>query len=240
VKKILVAAAILATAPAALAEGAAAPAPAASQQQPRVEQVVARMQAFYENTRGFDTRFEQSFRQGGMPSRFAGASATGRMRFRKPQGSTGPLMRWDYADGRILLLVKDRSWTFDPDTKQATEYAVDAANLSAAVTFLWGTGRLDKEFDIQRATRGDLAQDGVALELSPKKPGQGFTKVFLVVDPASGAVRQSVVVQGNGSENRIRFLEPKLDAKVDAGDFDPATAFPAGTTRTKAAVPGQR
>lgn len=223
---------------AALAQTAAAP--RAEAKAPSVKDVVGRMQAFYEKTRGFDTRFEQTFQQGGMPSRFAGAAAKGRMRFRKPEGGTGPLMRWDYEDGRILLLVQETSWTYDPDTRQATEYRVDAANLSAAVTFMWGKGRIDEEFEIAAATRSDLAPDGVALELTPKKAGQGFSKVFLVVDPASGAVRQSVVVQANGSENRIRFEETKLDAQVSAADFDPAKAFPAGTAIVKAAVPGQR
>lgn len=227
---------------AALAQNAGTPAPApqAAAKQPSVEQVVERMQAFYEKTRGFDTRFEQRFQQGGMPSRFAGSATTGRMRFRKPEGGTGPLMRWDYEDGRILLLVKDTSWTYDPDTKQATEYKVDAANLSAAVTFMWGKGRLEDEFEIGAATRADLDKNGVALELTPKKAGQGFSRVFLVVDPASGAVRQSVVVQPNGSENRITFVEPKLDAEVRPGDFDPAKAFPAGTAIVKAAIPGQK
>lgn len=234
-KKILIVSALLSVSAPALAADAA-PAAAAS---PSVDEVVAKMQNFYEKTRGFDTRFEQRFQQGGMPSRFGGASAAGRMRFRKPEGSTGPLMRWDYDDGRMLLLVKDRSWTFDPDTKQATEYNVDGANLSAAVTFLWGKGRLADEFTIQRATRSDLMGDGVALELTPKKANQGFSKVYLQVDPATGAVKQSIVVQSNGSENRIAFLEPKLDAEVNAADFDPARAFPAGTTRIKAAIPGQ-
>lgn len=236
-KKTLIAAALLGIATPVLAAPAA---PTAQQQQPSVGQVVAKMQAFYEKTRGFDTRFTQSFQQGGMPSRFAGATAQGRMRFRKPEGSTGPLMRWDYDDGRILLLVKDRSWTYDPDTKQATEYKVDASNLSAAVTFLWGKGRISEEFDIAKAERSDLSSEGFPLELTPKKAGQGFTKVYLVVDPKSGAVRQSVVVQSNGSENRINFVEPKLDAKVNAADFEPDKVFPAGTARIKAAVPGQQ
>ncbi|WP_373047683.1 outer membrane lipoprotein carrier protein LolA [Vulgatibacter sp.] len=240
-KKLLVAAAILATAASAYAADKAAPATAPKQeaQQP-IGSIVARMQAFYEKTRGFDTRFEQSFRQGGMPSRFAGSTAQGRMRFRKPDGASGPLMRWDYADGRVLLLVGDKSWSYDPDTKQATEYRVDASNLSAAVTFLWGKGRIAEEFEIARATRTDLDGNGVALELTPKKQGQGFSQVFLVVDPATGAVRQSVVVQANGSENRISFVEPKLDASVEAGEFDPAKVFPAGTTLTRAAIPGQQ
>lgn len=235
----LIAALIVACAAPALA-GAEAPTAGPGASEPSVDQVVARMQAFYEKTRGFDTRFEQRFQQGGMPSRFAGASASGRIRFRKPEGSGAPLMRWDYADGRILLLVGDWSWTFDPDTKQATEYSIDAANLSAAVTFLWGKGRIADEFSIARASRTDLAEGGVPLELVPKKPGQGFSRIFLVVDPETGAVLQSVVLQANGSENRITFVEPKLDAAVAAADFDPDRVFPEGTARIKAVLPGQR
>lgn len=227
----------------------AAPAAAMAQTAPQPEEkaaarvdvdaIVARMQAFYEKTASFDTRFEQRFQQGGMPSRFAGASATGRLRFRKPKADEGPRMRWDYEDGRILLLVGDRSFTYDPDTRQATEYRVDAANLSAAVTFMWGEGRLTESFTIAAASRADLAGEGIALELTPREKGQGFSKVFLVVDPASGQVLQSVVVQANGSENRLRFHDAKVDVALDEATFDPARAFPEGTTVTKANVPGQ-
>ena len=231
--RLLAAAAILALATPALA-AEAAPVPKAD---PEVAAAVAKMQAFYERTKGFDTRFEQRF-QAAAASRLGGGVAGGRMRFQKPQGGTGPLMRWDYDDGRILLLVKDTSWTYDPDTKQATEYRVDPAQLSAAVTFLWGQGRLADEFAITRADRTDLAE-GLALQLDPKQPTNAFRRVFLVMDPATGVVRQSVVVQADGSENRLRFVEPKVDAKVDPAAFDPAKAFPAGTTRTRAAIPGR-
>ncbi|AKU89621.1 outer membrane lipoprotein carrier protein LolA [Vulgatibacter incomptus] len=202
-----------------------------------VAALVAKLQAFYEKSPGLDTRFDQSFTQGGMPSRLGGATAKGRMRFRKPDGATGPLMRWDYDDGRILLLVKDRSWTFDPDTKQATEYRVDPGQLSAAVTFMWGKGRLAEEFEIVQSKR-DFGGDGTALELTPRKPS-GFSKVFLVADPATGKVSRSVVVQSNGSENHLIFHDTQANAKVVQADFDPDRAFPAGTSRVRAAVPGQ-
>ncbi len=202
-----------------------------------VTALVAKVQAFYEKSQGFDTRFVQRFVQGGMPSRLGGAGAEGRMRFRKPVGGSGPLMRWDYQDGRILLLVKDRSWTYDPDTQQATEYKVDPAQLSAAVTFMWGTGKLVDEFKISLADR-NLGPEGVALELVPLAKSS-FSKVFLLVDPASGRVGRSVVVQSNGSENDLSFHDAKVSTEVKAADFDPAKAFPAGTTRIKAAIPGQ-
>lgn len=201
-----------------------------------VAALVSKVQAFYEKSQGFDTRFEQRFAQAGVPSRFQDSTATGRMRFRKPAGESGPLMRWDYADGRILLLVKDRSWTYDPDTKQATEYKVDPAQLSAAVTFMWGKGKLAEEFAISRSKR-ELGQ-GVTLELIPHARSS-FSKVFLLVDPASGMVGRSVVVQANGSENDLTFREAKIVGTIKAGDFDPDSAFPKGATRVRATIPGR-
>lgn len=204
---------------------------------PEVAGAVAKVQAFYEKSQGFDTRFEQSFAQAGIPSRLGNSKATGRMRFRKPAGGTGPLMRWDYDDGRILLLVKDRSWTYDPDTKQATEYPVDAGQLSAAVTFMWGKGRLADEFSIAPSSRS--LGEGVALELTPVAAGGGFSKVYLLVDSSTGQVSRSIVVQSNGSENDLAFRDAKVKGDVNAADFDPGKAFPAGTARVKAAVPGR-
>jgi len=240
-KRLFAAAAIFASTTAGAQAQAPSKAPAAQQApaadtRAEVSGLVAKVQSFYEASQGFDTRFEQRFAQAGVPSRFAGAAATGRMRFRKPTGGSGPLMRWDYADGRILLLVKDRSWTYDPDTKQATEYKVDPAQLSAAVTFMWGTGKLEDEFDISLSSRN--LGEGKVLELTPKKRGS-FSKVFLLVDPASGMVARSVVVQSNGSENDLSFKDATVNAKLTLGDFDPETAFPKGTARIKAAIPGQ-
>lgn len=192
--------------------------------------VVAKIQAFYEKTDGIDTRFRQSFRQGGMPSRLGGVSAEGRLRFRKPAGEAGPRMRWDYDDGRILLLVDDLSYTYDPDTQQITLYRLDPQSLSAAVTFLWGKGKLSDDFTVTASARKDLG-DGVVLDLAPKKKSSGFARIHLVADPATGLVRRSVVVQADGSENHIHFVEPKVGEVAPLSVFNPDTAFPKEAVR---------
>lgn len=219
---------------------AAAEAPAAAKVPdvaPEIAGLVDKIQRFYEATRGLDTAFTQRFTAAGVPSRFGESGAKGRLRFGKPAGDAGPFMRWDYDDGRILLLVKETSYSYDPDTRQAISYENVTKNLSAAVSFLWGKGRLADEFTIAKAERADLGV-GVALELTPKKAGQGFTKVFLLADPETGLVRASAVVQTNGSENRLTFVEPKSLPGVAAADFDPAKVFPPGTAIQKGAVPG--
>src|SRR5689334_21928926 len=133
--RILAAALALAAFPAAAAPSAEVP----------VDQLVAKMQRFYEKTRSFDTRFSQVFQQAGIATRLGNATSQGRIRFQKPAGSGGPHMRWDYDDGRIVLLVGDEGYTFDPDTKQATAYHIDPGQLST-VRFLWGKGKLSSEF----------------------------------------------------------------------------------------------
>lgn len=192
--------------------------------------VVEKIQAFYEKTEGFDTRFTQTFHQGGMPSRLGGSTAQGRLRFRKPIGEVGPRMRWDYDDGRILLLVGDLGYTYDPDTKQVTVHRLDPEALSAAVSFLWGRGKLTEDFDVAPSSRTGLGE-GVVLELVPKKKSSGFSKVLLVVDGQTGMVRRSVVVQADGSENHITFVEPKVGEAAPLSAFDPDKAFPADAVR---------
>lgn len=204
---------------------AGAEAPAAE-----ISALVDKIQVFYEKTEGIDTRFTQNFRQGGMPSRLGGASAQGRLRFRKPAGQVGPRMRWDYDDGRILLLVGELSYTYDPDTKQVTLYRLDPEALSAAVSFLWGKGKLTEDFEVTASSRKGLG-DGVVLDLVPKKKSSGFSKVLLVVDGETGLVRRSVVVQADGSENHIVFVEPKVGAVAPLSVFDPDTAFPKDAVR---------
>lgn len=216
---------------------AAPAAPTQEKQAVDVAAVVGKIQAFYEATDGIDTRFEQTFQHAGIASRLGGAAAKGRLRFRKPQGSEGPRMRWDYDDGRILLVAGDTSHTYDPDTQQVTSYRLDVASLSAAVTFLWGKGKLLEEFTITASDRKDLGAEGVVLELVPKKAGGGFSKVFLVADPVTGLVRQSVVVQAGGNENRLSFVDAKVGTVAPLSAFDPAAAFPKDAVRVTAPQP---
>lgn len=232
------AAGILSLALPVLASAAPASTPAAAEA-PAVDvaAVVAKIQAFYEATDGIDTRFEQTFQHAGIASRLGGAAAKGRLRFRKPQGQEGPRMRWDYDDGRILLVAGDTSHTYDPDTQQVTSYRLDVESLSAAVTFLWGKGKLQEEFTITASDRKDLGSQGVVLELVPKRAGGGFSKVFLVADPSTGLVHRSVVVQAGGNENRLTFVDAKVGTVAPLSAFDPATVFPKDAVRVQAPQP---
>lgn len=190
------------SAPQALQEPAAAPAPA----DPEVKHAVDQMQRFYEETRDFEARFQQRYTY---KSFGRTTVAKGRVRFLK----AGRSMRWDYdkPNEKAFVINGNKVYAYDTEAKQLTVSGIDTERLSASITFLWGQGKLEREFHIKKATRQDL-QGGIGLELVPKIPDPRFQKVFFLLDPKSYAVRETIVVDPDGSENRVSFLDVKTNA----------------------------
>lgn len=186
----------------------APPAPNAS-----VAQAARRMQAFYEKTQDLTAHFRQTFVN---PAFHKTLHSEGRLAFEKPG-----MIRFDYEapEPKLFVVKGDRIVSYIPAARQAMEGSFKADQLSASVTFLWGRGHLEAEFQIAAAKRADLAP-GIALELTPLRPDPRFQRIFFVVDPKSFAVKESVVVDGAGDENRFDFSELKTDRGLTPKDFD--------------------
>jgi outer membrane lipoprotein carrier protein len=195
---------------------------------PSTHQAVQRMQAFYEKTKDLQADFDQTFVN---PTFHKTLHSTGTLSFKKPG-----MIRFDYAEPepKLFVVKGDHIISYIPAAQQAMEGSFKADQLSASVTFLWGKGQLEKEFDVIAASRKDLA-DGIALELTPKRPDPRFQKIYFVVDPATYAVKQSVVIDGAGDENRFDFkqLKPNSGLADSLFDFKP----PDGTEITKLGQP---
>jgi len=166
-----------------------------------LEQLVDRVQGFYEKIQDFSAQFEQRY----LYKMFDRTQvSSGRVFFRKPA-----LMRWDYEkpNKRSFLIAENQVLALDLAAMTLTKTSIDTDKLSAAVTFLWGRGNLKEEFHIGYAECKGCKE--VRLELSPKKEEPRFQKLFLDVDPKTAQVMQSIVVDPDGSENRIRFFNWK-------------------------------
>ncbi|MDP3503626.1 MAG: outer membrane lipoprotein carrier protein LolA [Myxococcales bacterium] len=170
---------------------------------PAVKTLVDRMQAFYETTSDFSADFRQDY--------FYKISkrtqtSTGTVLFRKPG-----LMRWDYAkpSAKTFVLAGVKVYMHDPEAKLLTVASIGTSKLSASVTFLFGQGKLADEFAI---TQKECAKcTGTLLQLDPLVPDVRFTRIFLEVDPKSAQVLKSTVVDPDGSENAISFLNLKTN-----------------------------
>lgn len=171
-----------------------------------------KVQAFYEHTRDFSASFTQQYKYKTMART---QKSAGTVQVKKPG-----LMRWDYTAPyeKLFLLDGQSLWVWDPeDNTVMVNRSFSSDQLSAAVTFLWGKGKLSDEFDIRLAD--EPSYGATVLELVPKKPQSGFTRLYFAVDENTGAVVTSVVIDSQGNENRITFTDVKTNAGVPSDRF---------------------
>jgi outer membrane lipoprotein carrier protein len=176
-----------------------------------VKALVDRMQAFYEKVQDFTATFSQSYTYK-MAKRTQ--TSTGKVTFKKPG-----MMRWEYEAPapKTFVLAGDRAYTYDPQAMLLTKAAFDQSQLSASVTFLFGTGKLEKEFTISQVNCAKCT--GTLLELLPLKPDPRFKKVRLEVDQKTAQVLRSIVFDPDGSENAITFANLKTNVGVSKDVF---------------------
>jgi outer membrane lipoprotein carrier protein len=207
-----------------------AAAPAATAPPPELRQVVQRLQQRYETASDYRAKFTQKYIYAATGRE---RSSSGEVLVKKPGR-----MRWDYAapEPQMYLASEGTLWVYEPEARQAYRQDLKASQLPAAVSFLMGKGKLSDEFDISVAKElpyGD-AQD-VRLALKPRKPQSAYKAIYLVVDPKTYLVRQSVLINTQGDINAISFSEVKINTKLADSQFK--WTAPAGTRVIEAAKP---
>lgn len=182
------------------------------------DRAVAAIQKRYEGVRDISARFEQSTRAVTMG---AGSSepvvSRGQVVLAKPGR-----MRWAYEEPESSLVVSDGStiWLYDPAFGEAQKLPATGGFLHGATAqFLLGAGDIRRDFAV---TAVACSEERAELELVPKEPA-GFEKVFLEVDPASGDVRSTRIVDLLGNVVSVRFedLRTNLDPPSDRFRFVP-------------------
>jgi outer membrane lipoprotein carrier protein len=178
---------------------------------PDVKVLVERMQAFYEKTGDFRSAFRQDYVYKTFKRK---QTSSGVVTFKKPG-----LMRWEYEKpaAKTFVLAGEKVYAHDPAAQSLTVAKVDTNQLSASVTFLFGKGRLADEFAITRGSCTDCR--GTLLVLNPLKVETRFRQVRLEVDPTTAQVLKSTVVDPDGSENTIAFLNLKTNVGIQADSF---------------------
>ncbi|MDQ3262551.1 MAG: outer membrane lipoprotein carrier protein LolA [Myxococcota bacterium] len=176
-----------------------------------VKALVERMQGFYEKTQDFTARFQQDYTYQAFKRK---QTSTGTVAFKKPG-----LMRWEYLkpSTRTFVLSNDKVYAYDPAAMTLTKGTFDSSQLSASVTFLWGKGQLADEFQIAKVACKDC--QGTLLELTPKEADPRFKLIRLEVDPKTAQVRRSIVIDPDGSQNAITFLDMKTNTGLTDAAF---------------------
>ncbi len=205
---------LLAAAPVAAPGGAPPPADAIA--------LARKVQGFYETTRDLRARFVQTYTYASLGRRQV---SKGALEVKKPGK-----MRWDYESptAKTIVVNGSRLVQWEPDANQAfVDEKFDATAMSAAVTFLLGTGSLEKEFLLSSGEGGTLV-------LRPRKPDSRVETVTLTAGP-DGEVTRTRVVDGQGNSNDIAFEAIQRNAGVSDARF--VLELPAGVRRLS--MPGK-
>jgi outer membrane lipoprotein carrier protein len=194
-----------------VAQAPVAPKAAEKKVAPEVLELVNRMQAFYEKTQDFSSEFKQDYKYKALRRT---QTSTGKVTYKKPG-----LMRWEYQkpSERTFVLAGEKVYAYDPAAQTLSVGRIDTSQLSASVTFLFGQGKLADEFSITKGACKDCK--GTLLVLDPLKPDPRFRQVRLEVDPKTAQVLKSTVVDPDGSENAIAFLNLKTNVGIAADSF---------------------
>lgn len=176
--------------------------------------VAEKVQAHYDGVKDLEAKFEQVTHS----VAFAGSSAGeehsgGQVIFAKPGR-----MRWTYEKPEKNLVVSDGKtlWLYDPAQKQVQVMPVGKGFLSgAAIEFLLGKGRIQESFHV---TAEGCGSNEVKLVLKPRENAT-YEHLELVVDPSSGAIRESVVIDLFGNRTEVRFSDVHENQGVAPGVF---------------------
>jgi outer membrane lipoprotein carrier protein len=196
--------------------------PAGATASPDATALARKVQGFYESTRDLRARFVQTYTYAALGRRQV---SKGALEVKKPGR-----MRWDYESPtpKTIVVNGSRLVQWEPEANQAyVDDRFDATVMSAAVTFLLGTGSLEKEFETSLG-------EGGALVLRPRKADPRVESVTLFAGP-DGEVWRTRVVDGQGNVNDIAFAEIQRNTGLADARFQ--LSLPEGVRRI--APPGR-
>jgi outer membrane lipoprotein carrier protein len=207
------------------AKPVARPAPVRVAAAPTAAEVIKNVQAFYANIKQVTAKFRQQVTN----VTFGETKTSDGMVWIQKPGK----MRWDYYSkprkGKVSTkksFISNGSYLYvvEHDNRQVVKKNLEKDLMPVAVSFLYGKGNLADDFTGALDTSGKYGGKGeLVLALTPKQPSAQYKMLYLVVDPTTYRVKQSIIVDSADNVNHFRFYEPDFDKAVDAAwfEFDP-------------------
>lgn len=178
------------------------------------DEVVARVQQFYDSTTDYEAAFTQTYfhRLFNKTQR-----SYGRVFIKKPGR-----MRWEYERPERKLFVADGDtlWVYEPEAQQAFRQSLAESQLPTAISFLAGAGDLARDFRARLLdARPQGFGQGYVLELRPRQPSPAYERLLFFVDAQSFQVVRTLVVDSAGNRNRMDFAAVRLNTGVAEARF---------------------
>lgn len=169
-------------------------------QQAQNQELLGKVQAFFEKTQDFRASFTQTVRTRTPKRTFV---KQGVVYFKKPG-----MMRWDYKHPDETYYISDGQtlWSYEVEEGIVYRMAVKDSTLYEALKFLIAPADLKSDFDVEVAA--PTGQGLVPLRLKPKGGARLYKTVTLFVDPQTGETKATEVVDPMGNVSHVTFENP--------------------------------
>jgi outer membrane lipoprotein carrier protein len=186
---------------------------------PSVDDISAKVQAFYNQTKTFQAQFNQVYK---VKLHQRTKKSSGRVTFEKPGK-----MHWQYDENGNHVVSDGKSLkVYEKDNNQMFEQPVEKSQYPAALSFLMGQGDLSKSFTLKQLDSATMKfEGGYVLEGIPKEATPAYQKVLFYIDRETAQVRRVIILDAQGNRNEFTFKSPSVnkDLPKDVFDFTPPT-----------------
>ena len=177
--------------------------------------LIEKIQKAYDGMAAFEGAFEQT-----LTHRESGAveKRQGKLNFKKPF-----LARWETAkpNEETLIINKSEIWDYIPDEEVAYKYSPDLVKDSQnIIKVITGQARLTTDFDVKPLS----SQKGLTrLQLLPDEPTTQMVDAEILVEPATGLIRQVRIndFYGNSNEVWLKEIRPLKNLPDSTFKFTP-------------------
>jgi len=201
--------------------GSAATAPAQAAPAASASDTVKEVQKFYSGIKQVTAKFRQTVTNATFGQK---KDSDGLVLLSKPGK-----MRWDYYDKKKNVVSVKKSfisngsylYVVEHDNKQVVKKNLQNDLMPVAVTFLYGKGDLQAEFNAEIDKSGKYGAKGdIVLKMTPKKPSAQYKNLYLVVASDNFRVKQSVIIDASNNVNQFQFFEPNFEKTIENGKFE--------------------
>jgi len=169
---------------------------------------VEKIQQYYLSAGDFSVTFEQRYHSR-LTKRMK--KSLGKIDFAQPMK-----MRWQYTepDNKAFITNGNSLWMVDWEQKQVREHkSLKSSELEAALGFLWGGERISDRYNITELKMKNVegvseVGERILFELVPKDTSQ-FELLYILVDPKSFRITETIVVDTIGNFNQLIFTDAK-------------------------------
>lgn len=192
-----------------------------AQDAPSADVVAARVQAFYDQTRTLQARFQQYYW-----SRIYARTQTSRGRLAIDRAAHRVRFDYDQPSGKVLVSDGTDWMLYEPDPtgSGAGQYVRGSAARAStgALGFLMGTTSIADFHRSLRAPSSSQPPHTDALELRPRQPDPHYVRLVVYVDhrpESAGVVRRVSIEDPDGNWNRFDFSDLRFNRPLDAAIF---------------------